>query len=61
MKENPTRSLPGIPVLLAVLAVATMAAWMFFTGMANDDGVLPGKVLTGVALGVVGAKSALNS
>ena len=28
MKENPIRSLPGIPVLLALLAVALFGAWL---------------------------------
>ncbi len=37
MKENPIRSLPGIPVLLLVLAAA-FAAWLFFTGVAGDSG-----------------------
>ena len=32
MKENPIRSLPGIPVLLALLAVIATAVWMFLQG-----------------------------
>ena len=32
MKENPIRSLPGIPVLLALLAVALFGAWLIVTG-----------------------------
>ena len=35
MKENPVRSLPGIPVLLVVLAAAVLAVWQFFSGFAN--------------------------
>ena len=31
MKELPLRSLPGIPVLLAVLAAIACAVWLFFT------------------------------
>ncbi len=38
MKENPIRSLPGIPVLLVVLAAAALAAWLFITGIAADQG-----------------------
>ncbi len=33
MKELPIRSLPGIPVLIAVLLAAASTAWLFFTGM----------------------------
>ena len=32
MKENPIRSLPGIPVLLGLLAVALFGAWLIVTG-----------------------------
>ncbi len=33
MKENPTRSTPGIPLLLAILLAAIFAAWLFFSGV----------------------------
>ncbi|HEU4991082.1 MAG TPA: SPFH domain-containing protein [Luteimonas sp.] len=33
MKENPIRSLPGIPVLLAILVVVAGCAWMFIAGV----------------------------
>jgi len=33
MKENPIASVPGIPVLLAVLAAAAVTAWVFLTGV----------------------------
>ena len=33
MKENPIASVPGIPVLLAVLAAAAATAWVFLTGV----------------------------
>src|SRR5690606_12260534 len=33
MKENPIRSLPGIPVLLGALVAAAAAAWLFFSGV----------------------------
>lgn len=32
MKENPVRSLPGIPVLLGVIVAFLLAAWLFVTG-----------------------------
>ncbi|RPE77110.1 SPFH domain-containing protein [Vulcaniibacterium tengchongense] len=37
MKENPIRSLPGIPVLLAALAVAALAAWLFVRGAQGES------------------------
>lgn len=33
MKENPIRSLPGIPVLLALIAVVAACAWLFYAGV----------------------------
>ncbi len=33
MKENPIRSLPGIPTLLVLLALVLLAAWAFFGGV----------------------------
>ncbi|HEU6455890.1 MAG TPA: SPFH domain-containing protein [Roseateles sp.] len=55
MKENPIRSLPGIPFLLGILVVAILAAWLFFSGVDKDP--LTGmpsvpRLLGGVALGV---------
>jgi regulator of protease activity HflC (stomatin/prohibitin superfamily) len=35
MKENPSRSLPGIPVLLALLLALLGCAYVFLTGMAS--------------------------
>ena len=35
MKENPTRSLPGIPVLLGLLAVDALCTWAFIDAAAN--------------------------
>ena len=56
MKENPIRSLPGIPFLLGVLLVAAFAAWMFFTGIGPDPkyaGVSSAaKIFGGIALGL---------
>src|SRR3546814_10446895 len=56
MKENPIRSLPGIPVLLGVLVVAAAAAWLFFHGVGATGGepaalqVIASAVLAAVAV-----------
>ncbi|HRP71355.1 MAG TPA: SPFH domain-containing protein [Luteimonas sp.] len=47
MKENPIRSLPGIPVLLGLLVVIAACAWLFFGGSAG--------ALAWIALAVVAA------
>ncbi|HSM11421.1 MAG TPA: SPFH domain-containing protein [Lysobacter sp.] len=39
MKENPIRSLSGIPSVLALLAALLLAAWLFFAGI--QGGSLP--------------------
>ena len=41
MKENPIRSLPGIPVLLGLLLVLAFAAYLFFTGTGVGNGLPP--------------------
>src|SRR5690606_2832592 len=38
MKENPIRSLPGIPMLLLFLVVALVAGYGFVTGLPDNDG-----------------------
>ncbi|MBB3275039.1 MULTISPECIES: SPFH domain-containing protein [unclassified Pseudoxanthomonas] len=57
MKENPIRSLPGIPFLLALLAVTALAVWLFVTGIGPDpkySGVVSGmRIAAGVILGVL--------
>ena len=53
MKENPIRSIAGIPYLLFVLAVAVLAAWLLFSGLAHEPGVVLGRVLSGLALGLI--------
>ena len=56
MKENPIRSLPGIPVLLALLAVLLACAYASFTVVVTGDGGglrLLGAVLVG-ALAIFG-------
>ena len=54
MKENPIRSLPGIPVLLILLILLATAGWMLLTGLgvAGDD---PSgtRVAWGLLLGLV--------
>jgi len=37
MKENPIRSLPGIPALLVLLALVAIAAWMFIGAVQTMD------------------------
>ncbi len=47
MKENPSRSLPGIPVLLGVLAAAVFAVWLFVAGASRGPVSLP-EVIAGM-------------
>ena len=56
MKENPIRSLPGIPYLLGVLLLAVVAVWVFATGIGPDpdNGLASGwRVAIGVLVFVV--------
>ena len=57
MKENPIRSLPGIPFLLGVLLVAAFSVWLFATGIGPDpkySGVSSGlRILGGIVLGML--------
>lgn len=57
MKENPIRSLPGIPFLLGVLVVGLLAGWLFVTGIGPDlKGAGPaslGRILAGIIVGVL--------
>jgi len=50
MKENPTRSLPGIPVLLGLLAAELIAVTLFILG-AQDGSA--GSLIAGVVLAVL--------
>ena len=57
MKENPLRSLPGIPFLLGVLVIGALAAWMLITG-ANPDSNPGGavsqiRVVAGLLVGIL--------
>jgi regulator of protease activity HflC (stomatin/prohibitin superfamily) len=45
MKENPVRSLPGIPVLLAVLVVAALSAWLLVHGVQGHSVALAAAAL----------------
>src|SRR6187431_2278793 len=55
MKENPIRSLPGIPFLLGVLAISAVAAWLFISGVAaaKQGAASPGMIIGGLLLGLV--------
>ncbi len=53
MKENPIRSLPGIPVLLGLLAIIAVAAWLVVGGApARIPGILLALVSAFLMLGV---------
>jgi regulator of protease activity HflC (stomatin/prohibitin superfamily) len=51
MKENPNRSVSGIPVLLLLLAAVLAGAFLVITGASNSS---PAYVIGGVGLSVVG-------
>ena len=51
MKENPIRSLPGIPVLLGVIVIELLCAWLFFAGI--QAGV-PAGPIAAVVVAVLG-------
>ena len=56
MKENPIRSLPGIPFLLGVLAISALAAWLFINGVIaakQGAGGAPAMIIGGLLLGLV--------
>jgi regulator of protease activity HflC (stomatin/prohibitin superfamily) len=52
MKENPIRSLPGIPYLLGILVLVALAAWMFIAGLGPnpDSGIHSGGMLVAAIL-----------
>ena len=54
MKETPIRSLPGIPMLLALLAGILVGAYLIITGAQAQDGLF---VVVGVLLSLVTAYS----
>ncbi|QNN46127.1 SPFH domain-containing protein [Thermomonas brevis] len=55
MKEHPIRSLPGIPMLLALLVACLLAAWLFVTGTGagSDAGPSVVQLVSAVAIGLV--------
>lgn len=55
MKENPLRSLPGIPFLLAVLVIGAFAAWIFISGTPHDGAgtASPIRLIAGLLVGVL--------
>jgi len=55
MKERPISSLPGIPVLLAVLAGGAATAWLFFQGVQLGAAGAEGAGLRVIAAVVLGA------
>ncbi|MFX5530396.1 hypothetical protein ABTD83_21285, partial [Acinetobacter baumannii] len=50
MRENPIRSLPGIPVLLVLLAALLAGGFLLFTGASQDA---PARAVAGVVVAVV--------
>ncbi|HZH43371.1 MAG TPA: SPFH domain-containing protein [Lysobacter sp.] len=50
MKENPTRSLPGIPVLLGLLAAVLVGAYLLFSGASAHEA---GRAGAGIAVAVL--------
>ncbi|MFT3756244.1 MAG: SPFH domain-containing protein [Pseudoxanthomonas sp.] len=55
MKENPIRSLPGIPYLIGVLVLAAAAVWLVASGVGPDPENGPESValiLAGVVVGI---------
>ncbi|MFC7301428.1 SPFH domain-containing protein [Cognatiluteimonas weifangensis] len=52
MKENPIRSLPGIPVLLGVILLELLCAWAFFVGIQAGMPAAPIAAVVFAALGI---------
>ena len=57
MKENPIRSLPGIPYLIGVLVLALVAGWLVVTGIGPDPDnaglASPATLIGGVIVGIL--------
>src|SRR5690606_27503769 len=47
MKENPIRSLPGIPYLFGVLLLTALAVWGFVSAVNTPDGMVSGWLILG--------------
>ncbi len=52
MKETPIRSISGIPMLLAMLAVIALCGWMVISGVKIGA---PVQVVAGIVLGTIAA------
>ncbi|QIL20087.1 SPFH domain-containing protein [Thermomonas sp. HDW16] len=52
MKETPIRSLPGIPMLLALFAAIAICGWMTISGVKIGS---PTQVVAGIVLGAIAA------
>jgi membrane protease subunit (stomatin/prohibitin family) len=50
MKENPIRSVPGIPTLIVLLALEAVAAWLFIRAIGGQDASL---LFTAIPLAIV--------
>jgi len=50
MRENPVRSLPGIPVLLALIAALLVASWLLITGVGEQQ---PASIIAGIVIGAL--------
>ena len=55
MKENPTRSLSGLPFLLGILVVTALAVWLFIKGTGVEDNAPPNPMmlLAAVVIGIL--------
>ncbi len=64
MKEISIRSLPGIPFLLGILAIAALALWLIATGIGPDletQGAASGtRVLAGILIGIAALLSLIG-
>ncbi len=54
MKENPIRSMPGIPTLLALLAALLLALWLFASGVQGQSLPMIAAAVLVVALAIFG-------
>lgn len=50
MRENPVRSLPGIPVLLVLIAALLVASWLLITGVGEQQ---PASIIAGIVIGAL--------
>ena len=58
MKETPIRSISGIPMLLAMLAVIALCGWMVISGVKIGA---PVQVVAGIVLGTAKSHQARKS